>query len=162
VSSRRLLVTGASGYLGGAVVRLAKATGWDALGTSFRAPGDMRVDVRDPGAVRDLVMSVRPDCIVHTAYVQDGPEAWGTNVDGAANVARLASVAGARLWSAATDLDAVTAAAVAVAGRLVETIAAAENRRLVLLGKTGETPQRFPRRPGMASKRPLVRVPSRA
>jgi 16S rRNA (guanine527-N7)-methyltransferase len=66
------------------------------------------------------------------------------------------------LWSAATDLDAVTAAAVAVAGRLVETIAAAENRRLVLLGKTGETPQRFPRRPGMASKRPLVRVPSRA
>jgi dTDP-4-dehydrorhamnose reductase len=104
VSSRRLLVTGASGYLGAAVVRLAKATGWDALGTSFRAPGDMRVDVRDPGAVRDLVMSVRPDCIVHTAYVQDGPEAWGTNVDGAANVARLASVAGARLVHVSTDL----------------------------------------------------------
>ena len=66
------------------------------------------------------------------------------------------------LWSAETDLDAVAAAAAEVAGRLVETIAVGENRRLVLLGKTGETPQRFPRRPGMASKRPLVRVPSRA
>jgi 16S rRNA (guanine527-N7)-methyltransferase len=66
------------------------------------------------------------------------------------------------LWSAAPDLDAVGAAAAEVAGRLVEAIAAGEDRRLVLLGKTGETPRRFPRRPGMASKRPLVRVPSRA
>jgi dTDP-4-dehydrorhamnose reductase len=104
VSSRRLLVTGASGYLGGAVVRLAAATGWDAVGTSFSVPGDVRVDVRDPGAVRDLVEAVRPDCIVHTAYVQDGPEAWGTNVGGAANVARFASAAGARLVHVSTDL----------------------------------------------------------
>lgn len=103
MSSRRLLVTGGSGYLGGTVVRLA-ATGWDAVGTSFRAPGDVRVDVRDAGAVRDLVESVRPDCIVHTAYLQDGPEAWGTNVDGAANVARFAAAAGARLVHVSTDL----------------------------------------------------------
>jgi hypothetical protein len=33
---------------------------------------------------------------------------------------------------------------------------------LVLLRKTEATPERFPRRPRMASKRPLVRVPSRA
>jgi 16S rRNA (guanine527-N7)-methyltransferase len=66
------------------------------------------------------------------------------------------------LWSAETDLDAVTAAAAEVAGRLVEIVAAGENRRLLLVRKVAATPQRFPRRPGMASKRPLVRVPSRA
>jgi 16S rRNA (guanine527-N7)-methyltransferase len=66
------------------------------------------------------------------------------------------------LWTAATDAEAVAAAAGEVAGGLVEVVATGENRRLLLLRKTGPTPTRFPRRPGMASKRPLVRVPSRA
>lgn len=66
------------------------------------------------------------------------------------------------LWTAETDTDAVAAAAAEVAGRLIEVMTVAENRRLVLLGKVAETPERFPRRPGMASKRPLARVPSRA
>jgi dTDP-4-dehydrorhamnose reductase len=104
VSSRRLLVTGGSGYLGGAVVGLAEAAGWDPVGTSFRTPGLVRLDVRDAAAVDRLVAAVRPDCVVHTAYLQDGPEAWATNVDGSANVARAAAAAGARLVHVSTDL----------------------------------------------------------
>jgi dTDP-4-dehydrorhamnose reductase len=51
-------------------------------------------------AVRD----VSPEAIIHTAYLQDGPEAYAINVDGAANVARAASAAGARLVHLSTDV----------------------------------------------------------
>jgi dTDP-4-dehydrorhamnose reductase len=104
VSSRRLLVTGGSGYLGGTVLRLAADRGWEAVGTSFRTAGGPRLDVRDAGAVRALVAAVRPACIVHTAYLQDGPEAWATNVSGSANVAAASAAAGARLVHVSTDL----------------------------------------------------------
>lgn len=104
MSSRRLLVTGGSGYLGGAVVSLAEAAGWEVVATSFRTPGPVRLDVRDAAAVDRLVAAVRPDCVVHTAYLQDGPEAWATNADGSANVARAAAAAGARLVHVSTDL----------------------------------------------------------
>ena len=66
------------------------------------------------------------------------------------------------LWTAATDISAVAAAAAQVEGSVAGTEVVADNRLLVLLAKTAATPDRFPRRPGMASKRPLVRVPSRA
>jgi dTDP-4-dehydrorhamnose reductase len=104
VSPRRLLVTGGSGYLGGELVRRGSDAGWDAVGTAFRGPGDVRVDVRDREAVRSLLARVRPDCVIHTAYVQDGPDAWATNVDGSANVAGFTAAAGARLVHVSTDL----------------------------------------------------------
>ena len=65
------------------------------------------------------------------------------------------------LYTAATDIDAVSQAAAHVGGAVAETVAVAPNRRLVVLAKTAPTPERFPRRPGMATTRPLVRVPSR-
>jgi 16S rRNA (guanine527-N7)-methyltransferase len=48
------------------------------------------------------------------------------------------------------DLDAVSKAASEVAGQVEESPAG-----FVLLRKTGPTPERFPRRPGVAKKRPL-------
>lgn len=104
MSSRRLVVTGGSGYLGGEVVHRAAAAGWQAVGTSFRAPGQVRLDVRDGEAVRRLFDDLRPDGVVHTAYLQDGPDAWATNVDGSANVARCAAAVGARMVHVSTDL----------------------------------------------------------
>jgi 16S rRNA (guanine527-N7)-methyltransferase len=65
------------------------------------------------------------------------------------------------LWTAEVDPEPLAAAARTVGGRLEETVAAGPNRRLVLLAKVGATPERFPRRPGMAAKHPLVRVRSR-
>jgi dTDP-4-dehydrorhamnose reductase len=104
VSARRLLVTGGSGHLGGEVVRRARAAGWEAVGSSYRTPGPARLDVRDAGAVEALCADVAPDCIVHTAYLQAGPDAWATNVDGSANVAAAAATRGVRLIHLSTDL----------------------------------------------------------
>jgi 16S rRNA (guanine527-N7)-methyltransferase len=65
------------------------------------------------------------------------------------------------LWTAETGPEPLAVTAAAVAGEVAETVAVGPNRRLVLLGKVSATPDRFPRRPGMAAKHPLVRVRSR-
>jgi 16S rRNA (guanine527-N7)-methyltransferase len=65
------------------------------------------------------------------------------------------------LYTAATDISDVERAAAHVGGAVVETVDVSPNRRLIVLAKTAPTPDRFPRRPGMATTRPLVRVRSR-
>jgi dTDP-4-dehydrorhamnose reductase len=104
VSRPRLLVTGGSGHLGGEVVRRAGEAGWEATGTSYRTSGPARLDVRDAPAVEALLADSAPDCVIHTAYLQDGPDAWATNVDGSANVAAAAARRGTRLIHLSTDL----------------------------------------------------------
>ena len=86
----RILVTGGTGYLGRALV----ARG--CTGVS-RTTG---VDVRDEQAVRAALAGF--EAVVHTAYVQDGPDAWSTNVDGSRSVARAAC--GLRLVHLSTDV----------------------------------------------------------
>jgi dTDP-4-dehydrorhamnose reductase len=88
----RIHVTGATGYLGGALLRLRP----DATGE--------RVDVRDAGAVRSTLARLRPDVVIHTAYRQDGPDAHEITVAGAEHVARAARAAGARLVHLSTDV----------------------------------------------------------
>jgi len=92
----RLWVTGATGYLGGALVRAAREQGLDVDAE--------RVEVRDAEAVRAHVDRLRPDAVVHTAYRQDPPDAWSTNVDGSEHVARAAAAAGVRLVHLSTDV----------------------------------------------------------
>jgi 16S rRNA (guanine527-N7)-methyltransferase len=65
------------------------------------------------------------------------------------------------LWTAETEPGALAQAAAAMGGEHAETVEAGPNRRLELLRKLTATPERFPRRPGMAAKHPLVRVRSR-
>jgi dTDP-4-dehydrorhamnose reductase len=88
----RLHVTGATGFLGRDVVRLAP----DASTT--------RVDVRDARAVGRLFARLQPDAVLHAAYLQDGPDAWDVNVLGSENVARAAAAVGARLVHVSTDV----------------------------------------------------------
>ncbi|MGZ4421056.1 MAG: NAD-dependent epimerase/dehydratase family protein, partial [Gaiellaceae bacterium] len=87
--SRRLLVTGGCGYLGRELVRRAPAAGWDVRATWWQnEPRDeaewVRADVRDLDQMRSAVAGV--DAVIHTAYVQGGPE-WEVNVEGSAAVA---------------------------------------------------------------------------
>jgi dTDP-4-dehydrorhamnose reductase len=99
-----LLITGVSGYLGAALVRAA--SGWEIAGTyrEHEPPAGVRphqLDVRDADAVATLIGDIKPDVVIHTAYQQDGPDAWAINVEGAENVARAA---GARLVHLSTDV----------------------------------------------------------
>lgn len=92
----RVLVTGGrSGYLGRHVVEAAAAAGHQAVGVSS---GDG--DIRDPDAVEGLLSRHRPEVVVHTAYVQGD---WAVTATGAANVARAAARAGARLVLVSSD-----------------------------------------------------------
>jgi dTDP-4-dehydrorhamnose reductase len=88
----KLHVTGATGYLGSELVRL-----WPDASTE-------RVEVRDPAAVREVFERVRPEVVIHTAYRQDGPDAYAINVDGSQHVARAAAEIGARLVHLSTDV----------------------------------------------------------
>lgn len=105
----RLFVTGLGGYLGHAVAAYAAAGSHEVCGTvrTRAAPAGLRtfaIDVRDEATVRAALAEARPDAVIHTAYVQHGPEAWPVNVDGAGAVARAAHRVGARLVHLSSDL----------------------------------------------------------
>ncbi|HVI39011.1 MAG TPA: RsmG family class I SAM-dependent methyltransferase [Gaiellales bacterium] len=64
------------------------------------------------------------------------------------------------LWTGEIDGDVIDRVAAALIAR-VSRIEPYGDRRLVEVAKLGATPERFPRRPGMAAKRPLASLPSR-
>jgi dTDP-4-dehydrorhamnose reductase len=103
-----LLVIGGSGYLGHALLRSAEPPVVATHLTSPTAPAPgaewQRLDVRDAAAVGRAFADVRPAAVIHTAYRREEPDAWATNVVGAAKVAGAAARAGARLVHISTDL----------------------------------------------------------
>ncbi|MGQ5263825.1 SDR family oxidoreductase [Micromonospora sp. ZYX-F-536] len=102
----RVLVVGASGFLGGEVCRRASGTGWSVVGTchsgDITVPGVAvrRLDVTDRAAVRALVAEVRPDAVVSTPYRYGD---WSVTADGAAHVAVAAAEMCARLVHISSD-----------------------------------------------------------
>ena len=88
----RIHVTGGTGFLGTELLRLAPDTSSE------------RVEIRDAAAARALFERLRPEVVVHTAYLQEGPGAWEITVDGAGNVALAAEAVGARLVHLSTDV----------------------------------------------------------
>ena len=86
-----LLVIGASGYLGGELLRRAPAA----------APSSSELDIRDETAVFDFFTRTGPRAVVNAAY-RRGDRA--TTCDGAIHVARAATVVGARLVHVSSDL----------------------------------------------------------
>ena len=109
--TQRLLITGGSGYLGRWIAELARRD-WQVTATYATAPADLdgvewqQLDVRDRAAVGELVASVEPDVIVHTAALNPGQgnDFVGVNVTGTGNVAGAARDSRARLIHMSTDM----------------------------------------------------------
>jgi dTDP-4-dehydrorhamnose reductase len=93
----RLLVSGGRhGYLGGHVVGAARAAGHDVVPV-----GSADADLRDAAAVDALVAAVRPDAVVHTAYVQSD---WHVTATGSAHLAVAAARHGVRTVLVSSDV----------------------------------------------------------
>ncbi len=108
----KALVIGASGLVGGALLRALAAAQHDALGTyqARPAPGLLPLDIADALASRRVVAEVRPDVIFLTAaltavdYCEDHEdEARAINVDGPRSVGEAARAEGARLVYYSTE-----------------------------------------------------------
>jgi dTDP-4-dehydrorhamnose reductase len=106
--TRKLLLTGASGYLGQAL--LENARGWEVLALSYsrrvQRPGisTEQVDLRDAEATQAMVRASKPYVIVHAAASNRNAEHIAAIVHGAQNVASAARDSGARLIHVSSDL----------------------------------------------------------
>ncbi|MEA3335613.1 MAG: SDR family oxidoreductase [Chloroflexota bacterium] len=110
-----LLVTGASGFLGGEIVRQASVatSSFNKIwGTWHRNPPDpskgpvrlAQLDISERQQVLDLLGQIRPTAIIHTAYQKAGPDAQAATVNGSRYVAEGASLIGARLVHLSSDV----------------------------------------------------------
>ncbi len=101
----RILVTGAGGLLGHAVVRAAEDAGHD-----VRAFPRSRLDVTDPDEVERRLGAEKPEVVIHcAAYTavdraeQESDQAMSVNRDGTRNVAMAAAQVGATVVYPSTD-----------------------------------------------------------
>ena len=112
----RILVTGATGFIGGHVLQPLRARGFEVHTLGRRRPADPTVihhgaDLLDPVAVRQAVAAARASHLLHLAwYVEPG-----------------------RYWTAPQNLDWVAASL-----NLVRAFTAAEGERIVVAGSCAE------------------------
>jgi dTDP-4-dehydrorhamnose reductase len=108
----RALVIGGSGQVGGALIRLLRERGEHVVGTyrSRPFPGLQSLDVTDADAGNRLMAEVRPDVVFLPAALTavdycetHRDEAWRSNVEAPANVARSAANLGAKLVYYSTE-----------------------------------------------------------
>ncbi len=98
---RRLLVTGASGALGGFLCRTALRTGWQVIGAyrrnPLRIPGvsGVQMDLSQTEALPRLLSEIQPQAVIHAGAVAgiqsceaDPSATWTVNVSASRQIAR--------------------------------------------------------------------------
>lgn len=105
----RVLITGATGYLGSAMLEQVP-TGIEVIATGHTR-GQIPLDITDPVAVRNAIHHHRPDTVVHLAAVSmtaaaaaDPRQAVAVNVAGARNVAEATGRTDIRLVALSSDV----------------------------------------------------------
>ena len=102
----RVLITGATGTLGGALCSAGRRFGHDMLGVSRTKPPGFKecewrpLDVRDGESVDRLIAEVRPDLVINSAAVVGD---WKVTAGGAVNVAVACAERGVRQLLMSTD-----------------------------------------------------------
>ncbi len=106
-----IFITGGTGYLGSALVRQAGAGGHSVAASYFSqtppaggAATWTPLDIRDALAVEEALDQLAPELVIHTAYLQSGPELMAITAEGAGHVARAAAAVGARLIHLSSDV----------------------------------------------------------
>jgi dTDP-4-dehydrorhamnose reductase len=101
----RIFLTGGSGFVGTHVLRVLEAHG-----AEVAAPRHSKVDVTASRAVRDSVVTFRPDAILHCAILNDFAAlyadrraGWDAYVGATRNLVDAANEAGARILLVSTD-----------------------------------------------------------
>ncbi|XP_046653424.1 methionine adenosyltransferase 2 subunit beta-like [Daphnia pulicaria] len=112
MSSKRVVITGASGLLGRAVLAAFKNSQWTVLGTSFSRTGEdlVSIDICNHAKTEELIRNFMPNCIVHCA-AQRFPDKVDKDLDGTIrlnveatkNLAVLAAKLGATMIYISTD-----------------------------------------------------------
>ncbi len=107
----KVLLTGASGFLGKKIMMMFPELGFEVLGTSASKDENIsKMDVTNRKEVLGLISDFKPDVVVHAAAVinvdwceQNRDEAFRINVDGARNVAEACRDVGAKMVLVSTD-----------------------------------------------------------
>lgn len=101
---KKLLITGASGFLGRRILEYYKET------YEICAPAHKEMDITDEQFVMAIIEKEHPDYVVHCAAISDTgkcekePErSWRINVDGSRNIAKAAKKAGAKCLICSSD-----------------------------------------------------------